>query len=99
MPDLLNAIAARVDAMRMLTAGIAPYSSGFGDPAQDFWNHAQGDLAWLLDDLKAARKVVEACRAHVRAEALDSSYGATSWSMLRDAVGEYDWRHEKPADA
>jgi hypothetical protein len=49
----------------------------------------------LLSELEAARKVVAVARAHVRAEELDSSMGAATWSDLRDALAGYD-RAVKP---
>jgi hypothetical protein len=44
----------------------------------------------LLSELDAGRTVVAVGRSHVRAEELDSSMGAATWSDLRDAIAVYD---------
>ena len=88
MADLLNEIAARSAAMAMVTRGIAPYTStNTPDPRRLFWEHAQGDIDWLINDLKAARTVIEAVRPYIH----DWLNGRPE---IMQAIGEYDWRHD-----
>jgi hypothetical protein len=84
----LNVIKARSEAMRMLSAGIAPYSSGFGDPARDFWEHAPGDIEWLIAEVDAASLVIEILRPHLASLPIPIS------EALSVALGRYDWRHD-----
>jgi NAD(P)H-dependent FMN reductase len=44
----------------------------------------------LRAQLDAARQVINVGRSHVRAEELDSSMAAATWSDLRDAIAAYD---------
>ncbi|HEV8653308.1 MAG TPA: hypothetical protein VG276_28915 [Actinomycetes bacterium] len=73
-PDPLGALADYVD------AGYA--GAQFEVPTED--------AAAIVAEVRTLRRFVNAARAFIRAEELDSSYGAPAWALLKDALDSYD---------